>query len=82
MLGENDSSQKLFAITIFQKIGEVLIKKMPVAPKLVKERVTNDGAFADFGIDVEQDLIHGTMKGTKTEKLGRPLQEKTHFIFL
>lgn len=46
-------------------------KNMSVVPKLSKEQVTKDGTFADFGIDVEQDLIQGITGKTKNEDFGK-----------
>ena len=43
-------------------------QNMSVTPKFSKEQITKDGTFADFGIDIEQDLIQGiTGKSKKRE---------------
>jgi len=49
---------------------------MSVVPKLSKEQMTKDGTFADFGIDIEQDLIQGITGKTKKENFGQTVTVK------
>ena len=51
-------------------------KNMSIVPKLSKEQMTKDGTFADFGIDVEQDLIQGITGKTKNEDFGQTITGK------
>ncbi|MCH7769639.1 MAG: TIGR04141 family sporadically distributed protein, partial [Bacteroidetes bacterium] len=39
--------------------------------KLSKEQMTKDGTFADFGVDIEQDLIQGITAKSKNENFGQ-----------
>ena len=43
---------------------------MSLIPKIASEQLTKDGTFADFGIDIEQDLIRSVTGKTKDEKFG------------
>jgi len=51
-------------------------KNMSVTPKLSKEQITKDGTFADFGIDIEQDLIQGITGKSKNEAFGQTVTGK------
>lgn len=51
-------------------------KDMSVIPKLSKEQITKDGTFADFGIDIEQDLIQGITGKSKNETFGQTITGK------
>lgn len=51
-------------------------KNMSIVPKLSKEQMTKDGTFADFGIDVEQDLIQGITAKSKDEEFGKTVTGK------
>ena len=46
-------------------------QNMSVTPKFSKEQITKDGEFADFGIDIEQDLIRGITGKSKDEDFGK-----------
>jgi len=52
-------------------------KDMSVIPKLSKEQITKDGTFADFGIDIEQDLIQG-ITGKSEKELDIPFFSKVN----
>lgn len=54
-------------------------KNMSVVPKLSKEQMTKDGTFADFGIDIEQDLIQGITGKTKDDNFGQTITGKDSF---
>lgn len=51
-------------------------KNMSIIPKLSKEQMTKDGTFADFRVDVEQDLIQGITGKTKNEDFGQTITGK------
>ncbi len=51
-------------------------KNMSVTPKLSKEQITKDGTFADFGIDIEQDLIQGITGKSKDITFGQTVTGK------
>lgn len=51
-------------------------KNMSVVPKLSKEQMTKDGTFADFGVDIEQDLIQGITGKSKNENFGQTITGK------
>lgn len=51
-------------------------KNMSIVPKLSKEQMTKDGSFADFGIDVEQDLIQGITGKSKNDDFGQTVTGK------
>lgn len=42
-------------------------KNMSVSPKNTSEQLTKAGAISDFGIDIEQDLIHSVTGRSKSE---------------
>lgn len=51
-------------------------KNMSVVPKLSREQMTKDGTFADFGVDIEQDLIQGITGKTKDNNFGQTITGK------
>ena len=51
-------------------------QNMSVTPKFSKEQITKDGTFADFGIDIEQDLIQGITGKSKNESFGKTVTGK------
>lgn len=51
-------------------------KNMSIVPKLSKEQMTKDGTFADFGIDIEQDLIQGITGKSKNGDFGQTVTGK------
>ena len=51
-------------------------KNMSVTPKLSKEQVVKDGTFADFGVDIEQDLIQGITGKSKDKEFGKTITGK------
>lgn len=49
---------------------------MTAVPKLSKEQMSKDGTIANFGIDVEQDLIQGITGKSKIDKFGQTVTGK------
>ena len=59
-----------------ENIRSIDKKNMSIAPKLTREQVTKDTVFADFGIDIEQDLIQGITGKSIDEKFGKTVTGK------
>ena len=49
---------------------------MAAVPKLSKEQIAKDGTAADFGIDIEQDLVQGITGKSKSEEFGQTITGK------
>ena len=49
---------------------------MSITPKTTREQVTKSGTFADFGVDIEQDLIQGITGESKDERFGKTVTGK------
>src|SRR3989344_146636 len=54
-------------------------KNMSSVPKDTSEQLTKDGVFADFGIDIEQDLIQSVTGKTKDDTFGKSVTGKDSF---
>lgn len=51
-------------------------KNMSITPKLVTEQMSKRGSVADFGIDIEQDLLQGMTGKSKYEEFGQTVTGK------
>lgn len=51
-------------------------KNMSVTPKLAKEQIFKAGTMADFGIDIEQDLIEGMTGASRFPEFGKTVTGK------
>ncbi len=59
-----------------ENIRNIDRKNMTVIPKLVTEQMTRSGSVADFGIDIEQDLLQGMTGKSKFEEFGQTVTGK------
>lgn len=59
-----------------ENIWSIDKKNMSITPKLVTEQMTKRGSVADFGIDIEQDLLQGMTGKSKFEEFGQTVTGK------